>query len=138
SKRAALEEERKSLREEAEKAEGLGQALAHEKAVVETSRKVLEEESLEVEGRRKALEELQEARRREVDAGREELRLAAGELEKKKGDIKAAWKAFEDDRLKAEAALERSRNVLEGEKAEVKRARGDLGRFSARVSPATD
>lgn len=40
SKRAALEEERKSLREEAEKAEGLGQALAHEKAVVETSRKV--------------------------------------------------------------------------------------------------
>lgn len=45
-----------------------------------------------MEGRRKALEELQEAGRREVDAGREELRLAAEGLEKEKGDIKAAWK----------------------------------------------
>lgn len=45
-----------------------------------------------MESRRKALEELQEVGRREVDAGREELRLAAEGLEKEKGDIKAAWK----------------------------------------------
>lgn len=45
-----------------------------------------------MESRRKALEELQEVGRREVDVGREELRLAAEGLEKEKGDIKAAWK----------------------------------------------
>lgn len=42
--------------------------------------------------------------------------------------------AVEDDRHEADAALERSKNILEGERAELKRARDDLDRFSARVS----
>lgn len=41
---------------------------------------------------------------------------------------------LEDDRQKAEAAAERSRSVLNGERAEVQREREDLDRFSARVS----
>lgn len=61
--------------------------------------KVLEEESRELEGRRKGLEELQEAGRRELDAGREELRLAAEGLEGEKADLKAARKVCRHDSL---------------------------------------
>lgn len=50
------------------------------------------------------------------------------------GSAGCAVQAFEGDRQKTEAELERSKNVLEGERAEVQRARGDLDRFSARVS----
>lgn len=42
--------------------------------------------------------------------------------------------AHEDDREKAEAALKRSDGALEGERAELQRARDDLDRFSAQVS----
>lgn len=42
--------------------------------------------------------------------------------------------AFEDDRRKKEAELERSKIALEGERTDLQRARGDLDRFSARVS----
>lgn len=54
--------------------------------------KVLEEESRELESRRNGLEELQESGRRELDAGREELRLAAEGLEGEKADLKEARK----------------------------------------------
>lgn len=40
---------------------------------------------------------------------------------------------LQDDRQRAEAALERSKSVLEGDRAELQRARDDLDRFSARV-----
>lgn len=56
--------------------------------------KVLEEESVEVEARRKGLEEAREVGRQELDAGREELRLAAEGLEGEKEDIKAAQKVY--------------------------------------------
>lgn len=53
---------------------------------------MVEEESAEIEARRKGLEESQEAGRRELDAAREELRLAADRLEGEKEELKAAWK----------------------------------------------
>lgn len=48
--------------------------------------------------------------------------------------FRCSAQVLEDDRQKAEATLERSKSVLEGERAEVQRARDDLDRFSARVS----
>lgn len=45
-----------------------------------------------------------------------------------------AVQALEDDRQRRGAELERSKNVMEAERAELQRARGDLDRFSARVS----
>lgn len=47
-----------------------------------------------------------------------------------------SFQALDDDRQKAEAELEHSKSVLEGERADLQRARDDLDRFSARVSRA--
>ncbi len=58
--------------------------------------KVLEDESAEVEARRKALQEAQEVGKQQLEAGREEMRLAAERLETEKGEIQAAWKVRED------------------------------------------
>lgn len=53
---------------------------------------MLEDESAEIEARRKALEESQEVGKQQLEAGREEMRLAAERLEAEKGEIQAAWK----------------------------------------------
>lgn len=53
---------------------------------------MLEEESAELEARRKGLEESQEAGKQDLDAAREELRLAANRLEGEKEQLKTAWK----------------------------------------------
>lgn len=59
----------------------------------------MEEESAEVEARRKVLEETQVAGKQELDAAREELRLAADRLEGEKEELKAAWKVCAGCRL---------------------------------------
>lgn len=94
TKRAALEAERLALRSEADQARALAQTIAREKAIVENSRRIVTEEAKALETRRAALEDVEGIGRRELDAGKAELKIAAEGLEKEKEALKAARKVL--------------------------------------------
>ena len=92
AKRAALEKERHALRSEADSAQALAKTIARDKAMVENSQRMVSEEAKELDKRRTALEDIQDIGRRELDAGKAELKSAAEGLEREKNTLKAARK----------------------------------------------
>lgn len=99
TKRAALEAERAALRSEADQAQALAQTIACEKAIVENARRIVAEEAKALEMRRAALEDVEGIGRRELDAGKAELKTATEGLEREKEALKNARKVIKHENL---------------------------------------
>lgn len=90
-----MEAERATLRSEADQAQALAQTIAREKAIVENARRIVTEEAEALEMRRTALENVEGIGRRELDAGKAELKAATEGLEREKEALKTAGKVIE-------------------------------------------